>query len=230
MWCRSKKIPEARAIILNPDSKSVTLTQIAALNLHIFSFLSAKDVKQNSAVSTEFKTYCDYHANRSSTHYIVGSGLTIATVVMDSGSYLKERSEVPLQEIKNSFPKDGVVKVFASKYDASTYARSLRTSDPDYDLDHGDPIYQPAVFKVQYFLRHSIEQMEQKLVINPSQGRRIQPFNVTVRYFETNICNLIPIRGELRIDLHDNGKVKDYSTFDWEENAPQQAPRRCIVM
>jgi len=214
------------------ESKRTTLTGISVLNLHIFSFLSAKDAKRSSVVSKEFKANCDYHADRASTHYVVGLGIHIATLAFTSVIY-KKLPSVSKTQIQNSFLLRGMVRIFASKYDASTYARSLRTwhrPSPISSIGEKIKVTQPAVFKVKYFPKNEIKQVEENVLTTSAFLTSFLTgtpcFWAPIRYFNSDVDNLIPLQAELKIDLSDYGRVAEFPVFDWQEPAPQ----RCIIM
>lgn len=60
------------------------------------------------------------------------------------------RSSIPKEEIKQSFPKSGTIKLFLSEGDALIYARSLRKIvKAESDNHEADTYYQPAIFTVK---------------------------------------------------------------------------------
>lgn len=238
MLCRRKsKVQPKTTTTSSTNSEDLALVGNRNINLHIFSFLSAKEIKKSSSVSKDFKNYGKYAAARSSIQYMVGSGIMIAEAVNSCALMrMAIRAEIPAEEINSSFPKKGTVKLFSSEQDAITYARFLRTADPEFDFGGGEPILQPAVFKVQYFPHNTIEQREEKLDIHPYLGSPLNlgrlPTEATVSCFETNVSNVAPISGQLNIDFYDNDQIKEYSSFVWAENKEDNnnLSLRCIML
>ena len=222
---RNNLLPPKSTVHLAEEKKSLNLTDKIStdLHLHILSFLNSREVKTTSSISKSSQARAAMLVVGE--YFMIGTGLQIGQ--FKNPCALEEmipQKSVSSAEIQKSFPNSGKVKLFTSEQEAQWYARSLRTSSAS-QLEHNDPIFQPAVFKVQLLRKPMPVFTKQNLIIAPAIGNvKTFPTVVSINYFETAINNIAPIEGKLDVDLKDDGAIKHYGSTE------EKAHVRCVIL
>lgn len=201
--------------------------------LHVFSFLSSKELKTNRLVSKEFKhlnsTSLKTRINQTANQifYTTGDPILISSprstgnkiihTLFGAGYdalFINFRQNISATEIKCSFPpKQEKIRLFETEAEALTYSRCLRIID-DSNTHNGEKVYQPAIFKIQYLDRlDNITNESKTLLINKHNENDYfdRALIVDVKYFEADKSAIIPCLGILKIELNEKGKFKEYS-------------------
>src|SRR3990167_7242277 len=176
--------------------------------LHVFSFLTRKELKNNRFVSKKFKDISNasikilIKQTASQIFYTVGDPVLISSPRSTSNKlisfmfgvgydvlYINFRKNISNTEIRSSFPPtQEKIRLFKSEAEALAYSRYLRVIE-DSNSNDGEKVYQPAIFKIQYLDRlDNIRNNSINLLINTHNENDYfdEPLNVDVEYFEVD--------------------------------------------
>lgn len=203
------------------EDKSIIKKSSLAVRLHILSFLAPKEVMASSRACQSLSVASQ--ALKAGEFYMTGAGVKIATYINRSAiEKMTVRTNVTEMEISESYPRSGVVKLFVSEEHAYNYARYQRTHEGN--MFDGDPISQPAVFKVKLlqYPRLAPEFKLENCIIKPYIGSHKEvPFVQTVSYFESNVSNFKLLDSKLIVSFEDDGNFKDLL---------KRPSRKCVLM
>ncbi len=126
--------------------------------------------------------------------------------------YINFRSSIPQEEIKQSFPKNGTIKLFLSQEDALVYARFLRKIiKAESDSYEANTYYQPAIFTVKCAITIRESLVKEIININQNSESDCLSGDHEVAFFNVERENVIPQYGMVKVEddyLKDNeGKV-----------------------
>lgn len=192
-----------------------------------FDMPSANQVITN--VGTQLKNLMGVY--KDNIFYTVGAPLLITDLKRSTGTCTYYRSNIPSDEIHNSFSIDRIqeIKLFKNEDQAFEYAKSLRKKDSA--IDFVDKIYQPGVFKVIYpkpqdkIIFTSIDLSTNVSYASSNQQSDFYPRTIPIEYFETFRGSVIPLEGIVKTQgKHLNAIVNLSSTIFYNGEELKEEP------
>jgi hypothetical protein len=165
----------------------------------ICSNLAIKEIAINSSVSKQFNNERIrlFKELKSDQYFSVGNPIVISS---PSGSAMtRMRNDFSNQEIECSFPKDGPIKLFKTKQEAISYAKSVR--DMLRSSINDELIRQPFVFEVSQVRNadqnKSVTETLTIFLLDDKDQATGPAKKQACTYLETHSSNVVPLRGYL---------------------------------